>query len=64
MVSNGDIQQYDVEYSNPVNLTEVFSNVGAGLWKISCFYRLSPVTLLGSLQLAMKGNFFNVFTRN
>ena len=58
MVSNGDIQQYSVEYPNPVNLSEVFYNVGAGLWKISCFYRLSPVTLLGSLQLAMKGIFF------
>ena len=55
MVSNGDTNLYSVEYPNPVNLSEVFANVGAGLHKFSCFYRKSPVTLLGSLQLAIKG---------
>ena len=57
IVSNGDTNIYSVEYPNPVNLSEVFANVGAGLQKFSCFYRKSPVTLLGSLQLAIKGIF-------
>ena len=55
IVSNGDNQQYSVEYTNPVDLSFVFSDTGAGVHRLSCFYRMSPVTLLGSLQIAIRG---------
>ena len=54
-VSNGDNQQYSVEYSNPVDLSLVFSDTGTGVSRLSCFYRMSPVTLLGSLQITIRG---------
>ena len=46
---------YTFEYLNPADLKTVFFNVGGGVHTISCFYRMSPVTLLGSVQLALKG---------
>ena len=55
-VIDGDDRVYSTEYSNPADLNTVFSNVGGGVHEFSCFYRMSPVTLLGSLQLALKGN--------
>ena len=54
-VSNGDNQQYIVEYTNPVDLSVVFSDTGTGVSRLSCFYRMSPVTLLGSLQITIRG---------
>ena len=56
-VQDGEEKEYSPEYSNPADLNTVFSNVGGGVQTFSCFYKLSPVTLLGSLQLALKGNF-------
>ena len=53
---DGEEKSYSSEYPNPADLNTVFSNVGGGLQTFSCFYRMSPVTLLGSLQLALKGN--------
>ena len=55
-VTNGTDTQYSIEYANPVLLSTVFSDVGAGVQTFSCFYRMSPVTLVGSLQLAIRGN--------
>ena len=54
-VSNGDNQQYSVEYTNPVDLSVVFSDAGTGVSILSCFYRMSPVTLLGSIQITIRG---------
>ena len=51
-----DGAQYNIEYTNPVLLSTVFSDVGAGVQTFSCFYRMSPVTFVGSLQLAIRGN--------
>ena len=57
VVLNGEDKEYSQVYPNPADLNSVFSNVGGGLQTFSCFYKMSPVTLLGSLQLALKGNF-------
>ncbi|KAI6661278.1 Receptor-type tyrosine-protein phosphatase epsilon-like [Oopsacas minuta] len=51
---DGDILTYSAEYQNPVLLIVVFNDVGAGIHTVSCFYRMSPVTLLGSVQLSLK----------
>ena len=56
VVKSGDDKVYTPEYPNPVDLNTVFSNVGGGLQTFSCFYRMSPVYLLGSVQLALRGN--------
>ncbi|KAI6647147.1 Receptor-type tyrosine-protein phosphatase C-like [Oopsacas minuta] len=53
-VNDGENMEYSIEYPNPVLLIAVFSNVGAGLHTITSFYRMSPVTSLGNLQLAIK----------
>ena len=53
-VSNGDNQQYNFEYTNPVDLSVLFSDSGTGVSRLSC-YRMSPITLLGSLQLTIRG---------
>ena len=54
-VSNGDNQQYSVEYTNPVDLRVLLSDNGTGVSILRCFYRMSPVTLLGSLLIFIKG---------
>ena len=54
-VTNGTYTQYSIEYPNPVLLSRVLSDVGAGVHTFSCFYRMSPVTLVGSLQLVIRG---------
>ena len=61
-VTNGADVQYSIEYTNPVPLSTVFSDVGAGVQTFSCFYRMSPVTLVGSLQLAIRGIYTNYFS--
>ena len=54
-VTDGADTQYSIEYPNPVLLSRVFSDVGGGVHTLSCFYRMSPVTLLGSLMLIIRG---------
>ena len=44
----GEEKLYAIEYPNPADLNAVFSNVGGGIRTFSCFYKMSPVTLLGS----------------
>ena len=58
VVVNGEDKIYS-QYPNPADLNSVFSKVGGGLQTFSCFYKMSPVTLVGSVQLALKGNFTN-----
>ena len=60
VVKSGDDKVYTLEYPNPADLNTVFSDAGGGLQTFSCFYRMSPVTLLGSVQLALKGNLYNL----
>ena len=57
VVVSGEDKVYSQEYPNPADLKTVFADVGGGLQTFSCFYRMSPVTLLGTLQIALKGNF-------
>ena len=59
-VANGTYTQYSIEYPNPVLLSRVFSDVGAGVHTFSCFYRMSPVTLVGSLQLVIRGMYSDI----
>ena len=56
-VSDGDTSINDVEFPNPAQLDLVFSQVGTGLIEFTCFYRMSPVTVLGSLQLDIRGKY-------
>ena len=58
-VINGEDRIFNEEYPNPVDSNTVFSNVGGGVQEFSCFYRMSPVTLLGSVRLALKGTSIN-----
>ena len=60
IVQDGEEKVYSLEYPNPADLTTLFSDVGAGIQTFSCFYRMSLVTLLGSLQLALKGKFIEM----
>ena len=60
VVENEDDKSYTLEYPNPVDLNTVFSNVGGGQQTFSCFYRMSPVKLLGSVQLALRGNLYKI----
>ena len=57
VVVDGEERVYSTEYTNPADLNSLFSSVGAGVHILSCFYRMSPVTLLGNIQLELKGNF-------
>ena len=59
-VQDGEEKVYSIEYPNPADLNTLFSDVGGGVQTFSCFYRMSPVTLLGSLQLALKGKFIEM----
>ena len=54
-VTDGADTQYSIEYPNPVLLSRVFSDVGGGVHTLSCFYRMSPVSLVGSLMLIIRG---------
>ena len=55
-ITDGDTAVHDAEYHNPVELGSVFSQVGTGMLLFTCFYGMSPVTVLGSLQLDIRGN--------
>ena len=57
VVVSGEDKVYSQEYPNPADLKIVFAYAGGGIQTFSCFYKMSPVTLLGSVQLALKGNF-------
>ncbi|KAI6658177.1 Macrophage mannose receptor 1 [Oopsacas minuta] len=54
IVKDAEDITYSIEYPNPVLLSTVFSNVGTGVYVFSCIFGMSPVTLLGSLQLSIK----------
>ena len=54
-VEDGETKIYDNEFPNPVEISTVFSAIGTGVHTMNAFYRMSPVTLLGSVKLTIKG---------
>ena len=55
-VEDGETDRYsDNEFPNPVEISTVFSAIGTGVHTMNAFYRMSPVTLLGSVKLTIKG---------
>ena len=54
-VQDGDTKQYNLEFPNPVEFSTVFSAIGTGVHTMTAYYRMSPVTLIGSVELAIKG---------
>ena len=54
IVPNEDTE-YALEFGNPVNLNEVFYSVGTGNFRLTCFYRMSPARVLGSINLDIRG---------
>ena len=45
---------YTPEFGNPVCLNEVFNSVGSGDFRLTSFYRMSPVSVLGSVNLDIR----------
>ena len=54
IVPNED-KEYALEFGNPVSLNEVFNSVGTGNFRLTCFYRMSPSIVLGSVNLDIRG---------
>ena len=59
-VKDGETKTYDNEFPNPVEISTVFSVIGTGVHSMTAFYRMSPVTLLGSVELAIKGMLWKI----
>ena len=54
-VKDGDTKIYENEFPNPVEISTIFSAIGTGVHTMNAFYRMSRVTLLGSVELTIKG---------
>ena len=54
-VKDGETKIYDNEFPNPVEISTVFSVIGTGVHTITVFYRMSPVTLIGIVELEIRG---------
>ena len=54
-VQDGDEKQYNDEFPNPVEFSTVFSAIGTGVHTMTAYYRMSPVRMIGSVKLAIKG---------
>ena len=54
-MEDSETKIYDNEFPNPVEISTVFSAIGTGVHTMTVFYRMSPVTLIGSVELAIKG---------
>ena len=44
------------EYLNPVSISKIFNGFGSGAYSLYCFYRQSPITVIGNIALNLKGN--------
>ena len=53
-VENGDANT-SIEFLNPVDVSDVFAQLGSGAYISSCFYRQSPITVVGNINLNLKG---------
>ena len=54
-IQQGDEEESDREFLNPVIINDVFNRFGSGVIELICFYRQSPAQIIGSLSLNMKG---------
>ena len=54
-VKDGETKTYENEFPNPVEISTIFSAIGTGVHTMTVFYRMSPVTLIKSVELAIKG---------
>ena len=54
-VRGGDTDPYSIEFPNPVEMSTVFAAIGTGVHTMTAFYRMSPVTLIRSAELTIKG---------
>ena len=54
-VEDGDTDRYGIEFPNPVEIRTIFSAIGTGVHTMTVFHRMSPVTLIGSVELTIKG---------
>ena len=61
VVKDGDTDTYSIEFPNPVEISTIFSVIGTGVHTMTVFYRMSPVTILRSVELAIKGLFRAIF---
>ena len=52
---SADSTSFLKEYLNPVNINKVFNDFVSGAYELSCFYRESPITIVGSLALNLRG---------
>ena len=58
---SADSTRFLKEYLNPVNINKVFNDFGSGAYKLSCFYRESPITIVGSLALNLRRKILSKF---
>ena len=56
-MEDGETKTFDNEFPNPVEISTVFSAIGTGVHTMTAFYRMSLVTQLGSVKLAIKGKY-------
>ena len=54
-IQQGDEEEIDREFLNPVSINDVFNRFGSGAIELICFFRQSPAQIIGSLSLNMKG---------
>ena len=54
-VKDGETDPYSIEFPNPVEMSTVFSAIGTGVHTMTAFYRMGPVTIIGSVELTIKG---------
>ena len=54
-VKDGETKIYENEFPNPVEISTVFSAIGTGVHTMTAFHGVSPVTVIGSVELMIKG---------
>ena len=54
-VEDGETRIYANEFPNPVEINTVFSAIGTGVHTMTAFHRMSHVTVIGIVELAIKG---------
>ena len=57
-IDPSDNEDRDREFYNPVSINDVFNSIGSGAILLSCFYRQSPVTIVGDTSIDMKGVYY------
>ena len=57
-IDPSDNKDRDRDFYNPVSINDVFNSIGSGAIQLSCFYRQSPVTIVGDIPIDMKGVYY------